>query len=222
MKKVISLARIVFNFATMNVNDLLQFALGIEGTIAIDPDIHIDAATQLELHNDIAAVQLIVTSRQTDKAVTLTRAEQIKVTNLIITLGTIAHLVQDGANKIAAGVTAAAEVIIVRIGYKLIVIGVKAGRSFEVVSVGKNKASIRIKRLAKGTIYHWRWSLDQITWFRITDTGVCTVTMINLTGGKDCFFQQATTAPTGANPEIDATVTEPNWGDTIHETIPSI
>jgi|ERR1035437_9423422 hypothetical protein len=222
MKKVIKLARILFNFATMNVNDLLQFALGIEGTIAVDPDIHIPAATQLELHDDIAAVQLIVTARQTDNAVTLTRAEEIKVTNLIVTLGTIAHLVQDGANKIAAGITAEAEVIITRIGYKLIVIGAKAGRTFEVVSVGKNKASLRIKRLAKGTIYHWRWSLDQIAWHRIIDTGVCTVTMINLQGGKDCFFQQATTAPTGANPEIDANISEPAWGDTIHETIPSI
>ena len=52
MKKVIILARILFNFANMNVNDLLQFALGIKAKLIVDPDIHIDAATQLALSNE--------------------------------------------------------------------------------------------------------------------------------------------------------------------------
>ncbi|MEI6816595.1 MAG: hypothetical protein WCL14_08285 [Bacteroidota bacterium] len=221
MKKVIVLARILFNFANMNVNDLLQFALGIKAKIAIDPDIHIDAPTQLLLTNEIAAVQGIVTTRETNASGDLTKAEQILVTNLIITLVTIAHNVQDGANKIAAGVTASAEVIIVRIGFKLIVIGAKAGRTFEVVKASSLTAALRKKALARGTIYHWRWSSDQLIWHRVKDTQGSAVTITALPGGKDCYFQEAETLPLGPNPIVQALGGEPAWGDTIHETIPS-
>ena len=221
MKKVITLARILFNFANMNVNDLLQFALGIKSKIAVDADIHIDAPTQLLLTNEIGIVQGIVTSRETDNSADLTTEERLAVTNLIITLVTIAHNVQDGANKIAAGITVAAETIILRIGFKLIVIGAKAGRTFEVVKVSPQTAAIRKKALARGTIYHWRWSSDQLIWHRVKDTQGSSVTITALPGGKDCFFQEAETVPLGPNPIVQALGGEPAWGDTIHDTIPS-
>jgi hypothetical protein len=221
MKTTIKLVHIALHFAEMTVLELLNFAKGIKLKIATDPDVTIDAGVQTALGSQITALDNTVTARQTDKSQTLTNLEADQASKVIITLATIAHTTEDTANSIAAGDTAAATTIITRIGFQVADAASHPGRTFEVYETAPKKAKVHSPAMERGTIYHRRWSQNQQLWHRVKDTTEASVTFDNLPGGGTIYFQMATTAPAGRNPVLDANISEPNWGDSIHAVIPS-
>ena len=69
-------------------------------------------------------------------------------------------------------------------------------------------------------MYQWRWSLDEVTWFRLDDTTVASIIIFGLPSGKTAFFQSAVKLKIKGIPKINAIMQEPEWEDSISELIP--
>jgi hypothetical protein len=220
MKKALIYVRIALHFGKMSVLEALSAARGIKDKILVDPDIIISPAVQLELSNEITALQATVTLRETDKSTSLTRLEEQQSSDLLITIEDIAQTTEKQANAQTPGVVATIEEKILRIGFKLAKAASLAGRFFKVFKTAVGSASIRIKALAKGTQYHWRWSEDGVIWTRVESTVVSNVTITGLPSSKVIEFQYAITEPMGRTPVVPATPVEPDWSDSITALIP--
>jgi hypothetical protein len=220
MKKVIAYVRIALHFSKMTVLEVLPFAKGIKAKILIDPDIHIDPAVQLDLDNAITALDGTVTLRETDKSTALTATEGQQVSDLIIIIEDIAQTTEKQANAQTPGVVLTIESKILRIGFLLAKAGIKAGRFFEIFKMFIGKVAIRVKKDKTFNLYHWCWSLDEITWTRISDTTVASIVIFGLPSGKRVHFKSAQTLKVKGVPQIDANNNEPDWSDSISEMIP--
>ena len=220
MKKVVAYIKIALHFGKMTVLEVLPFAKAIKSKILIDPDIHIDPAVQLKLDNEITALDATVTLRKTDKSPSLTTTEGQQVSDLIITLEDIASSTEKQANAQTPGVVLTIETKILRIGFLLAKTGTFAGRFFEIFKMFIGKVAIRVKKDKTYNLYHWCWSLDEVTWVRVSDSTVASILIFGLPSGKRVYFRSAQTLKVKGVPSIDANNNEPDWGDTISEMIP--
>jgi hypothetical protein len=220
MKKTIVYVRVALGFFEDKVNALLPFAKGIRDKIFVDPDIHIDPVVQGKLKDQIIELDKTVVKRKTDLSKDLTKTEAGQTYDVLLTLKDIARTTERDANALTPGNEAAIQTIILRIGFAIATVGVKAGRTFEVFKTLVGKAFIRVRKDKAVLLYHRRWSLDEITWNRVADSVVASVVIFGLPSKTLVYFQSAETLKVKVTPQINAIYQEPIWGDTISELIP--
>ena len=63
-----------------------------------------------------------------------------------------------------------------------------AGRFFEIFKTLVATVYIRIKADKTYNLYHWRWSFDEKTWFRLDDTPMASIIIFGLPSGRNGFF----------------------------------
>jgi hypothetical protein len=220
MKKTIVIVLIALHFAKMKVVNLLPFARSIHDNAGADPGVSIDPAVVTQLDGEIILLSATVTLRETNKSKALTKLEGNQATDVILTLTKIANSVQEQANAIIPGNTARATLAIFRIGFLTKIITSLAGRTFEIFKTAVGAVSIRVKKNKLVNLYHWRYSYDGITWFRLPDTTVVSIYVYGFSSAKIVFFQSAQTLKGGGVPQINIDDLEPDWSDSISAVIP--
>ena len=220
MKNLLIYVKILLHFAKLKVADLLPFAKGISKKGAVDPDAPVDPTLISQLNGNIKGLEATVIARETDTSTSLTKIEGQQVTAMVRTLTKIANGVEETANDDNPGDVTAIQAIIFRIGFQVYKVPNIAGRFFEIFKTLIATAYIRIKADKKINLYQWRWSLDEVTWFRLDDTTVASIIIFGLPSGKTVFFQSAVKLKIKGVPKINAIMQEPEWGDSISELIP--
>lgn len=220
MKKVIAYLLIALHFTKMNVADLLNFGGSVALNHAQDPDVVIDEDDVTALEGEIGSLNAIVVQRENDKSTSLTTEEGLRINAVLIRLTTISASVEKQANAIEPGNIVRAKLAFDRIGFIARKAAAAAERFFEVFKTAIGKVSIRIKGDKTYSLYHWRWSVDGVTWNRIADSRVASIVIFNLPSGKTIYFQSAITLKVRGVPQIDATNPEPEWGDSISQLVP--
>lgn len=220
MKKSVIYVKIALHFAKMKVVDLLPFAKGIRDKIAVDPDIVIDPLVQADNVQEIIDLEKTVVLRESDTSKALTKQEAKQATTLINTLTLIAQTTESKGNKLFPGDVPTIQNIFLRIGFGLFKVPDITGRFFEIFKTAIATVYIRVKADKKVNLYHWRWSPDDITWIRLSDTTVASIIIFGLPSGKVSYFQNAVSLKAKKAPKLNATPEEPEWGDSISEMIP--
>ena len=219
MRKTIFMVRIALHFKKMKVGDLLPFAGSIKNNAGADPDVTIAPATITLLDKKIKALSKTVVIRVTNKSKYLTIKQGIQASKLMILLSEISKNVELQANAILPGNAARAILAIQRIGFTVRKMTAMTGRFFEIFKTGKGNVSIRVKGDDTFNLYHWRWSLDEITWNRIPDSTAASIIIAGLPRRTKVFFQSAQTLKVKGIPVIEANFVELQWSDSISETI---
>ena len=199
---------------------MLPFAKGISAKGAVDPDVPVDPALISQLNGNVKALEITAVARETDSSLSLTKTEGKQVTALVRTLTKVSTGVEEGANDLNSGDVTAIQEIIFRIGFRVYKVPNIAGRFFEIFKTLVATAYVRIKADKTYNLYQWRWSLDEVTWFRLDDTTVASIIIFGLPSGKTVFFQSAVKLKVKGIPKINAIMPEPEWGDSISELIP--
>ncbi len=220
MKKNIVQVLIALHFAEMKVTELLPFARSIHDNAGADPGVTIPLATVTLLDGQITDLSDTVTLRETNKSKALTTLEGTQATDVILTLTDIANQVQKQANAIIPGNVARATMAIQSIGFMIKSTPSLTGRYFKVFKTDVGSAKVRVKKDKLVNIYHWRYSLDGITWIRLPDTTSVSISVNGLPSLKVAYFQSAQTLKASGIVEVDVNDMEPVWSHTISALIP--
>ena len=220
MKNVIIYVKILLDFVKMKVPDLIPFAKGISAKGANDPDVPVDPALITQLNGNIKALDITVVARESDTSLSLTKTETKQVAAVVRTLTKISKGVEGAANDLYEGDVNSIQEIFFRIGFRVYKVPNIAGRFFEIFKTLIATVYIRIKADKTYNLYQWRWSLDEVTWFRLDDTTVASIIIFGLPSGKLVYFQSAVKLKVKGTPRINAKMPEPEWGDSISELIP--
>jgi len=205
---------------------LVPFATALKNQLAIDTDVPasgIPVPLTLTIYTgNITDVNTDVVARQTTNSTTLTSDELGKRGILQHNTDILVNYIDNVCNQKFPGNETAIATVFARFGLIPTGKGGSHKHIFEVLEAAVAKVTLQCPSNGEGSVYHWRWSTDQVKWNLVKSTHKSTVTIIDLPTDVRVYFQYDVTPPTGRGvyPSVNANATDYGWSDSISQLIP--
>ncbi len=227
MKNSITWVKAAKDYHNKTSEELVPFATALKNQLAIDPDVPasgIPAPLTIPIYTtNIGDLNTDVVARQTARSATLTSDELSKGSTLLHNTDILVNYIDSVCNQKFPGNIAQITTVFARFGLAPVGHGTNHKHIFRVLSVSGGSATIETPASGAGSVHHFRWSTDQVTWHQVKSTHKSTVTIINLPHDVRVYFQYDFTPPVGKGiyPTVDANAADYHWSSSISEVIPA-
>jgi hypothetical protein len=153
----------------------------------------------------------------------LTSDEVNKAGILLHNTDILVNYIDNTCNQKFAGNVTQITTVFARFGLSPTSHGTGHKHIFRILQVGGGSATVQAPSAGDGTLYHWRWSIDQLTWIQVKSTHKSTVVINNLPHDLRVYFQYDTSPGTGRGiyPIVSANVDDYHWSSAISDVIPA-
>ena len=172
----------------------------------------------------IAGLNTDVVARQTSHTITLTSDELGKASTLIHNTDILVNYIDSVCNQKFAGNVTQITTVLARFGLAPVGHGHGSHKHiFRVLATAGGSATVESPTHGAGSIHHWRWSTDQVTWKQVKSTHKAVVTIINLPHDARAYFQYDFSPPVGKGiyPTVSGPADDFHWSSSISEVIPA-
>ena len=204
---------------------LAPFCTSLQKQLGIDTDVPAGASpVAANIYNgQISDVNADILNMQNAQSTSLTSKLNADVSTLLHSTDLIVGYIDSTNNQKFPGNVEKITTILGRFGMKPASHAIAQQHIFNVMTTDSGSATLQAPVSGMGSVYHWRWSIDQKTWTQVKSTHRSTVIISKLPQDVRVYFQYDFTAPMGKGtyPTVSANADDFHWSDSVSELIPA-